>query len=212
MNEVVFNTLKEKDFIVKNYIIKVATELKLSLNETLLLIYFSNQEVPTLNIENITSSLYLTQNEIMESFSRLIGINLITVNVIKNDKGIREEVISLDNILKSVTNEITKKHKSLEKDDLYKIFEREFSRPISSMECEIITEWLNSGYSKELIIEALRDSIYNGYRSFKSISSKLEYWREKGYKNKKDISEGLKNNTEDNILTELFDYNYLDEE
>ena len=43
MNEVVFKTLKEKDFIIKNYLIKVALELKLSLNETLLLVYFMNQ-------------------------------------------------------------------------------------------------------------------------------------------------------------------------
>ena len=40
MNEVVFKTLKEKDFIVKNYLLKVAADLKLTLNDTLLLIYF----------------------------------------------------------------------------------------------------------------------------------------------------------------------------
>ena len=40
MNEVVFKTLKEKDFIIKNFLIKVALELKLSLNETILLVYF----------------------------------------------------------------------------------------------------------------------------------------------------------------------------
>lgn len=83
MNEVVFKTLKEKDFIVKNFLIKVAIELKLSLNETVLLIYFMNQEEPTLNIENITSNMYLTEHEVMEAFSRLTSINLITVNVIK---------------------------------------------------------------------------------------------------------------------------------
>ena len=58
MNEVVFKTLKEKDFIIKNFLIKVALELKLSLNETILLVYFMNQEEPTLNIENITSNVY----------------------------------------------------------------------------------------------------------------------------------------------------------
>lgn len=83
MNEVVFKTLKEKDFIIKNFLIKVALELKLSLNETILLVYFMNQEEPTLNIENITSNVYLNEEEIMQAYSRLIGINLVTVKVIK---------------------------------------------------------------------------------------------------------------------------------
>ncbi len=212
MNEVVFKTLKEKDFIVKNFLIKVAIELKLSLNETVLLIYFMNQEEPTLNIENITSNMYLTEHEVMEAFSRLTSINLITVNVIKKEDGTRVEVISLDNIIKQATTDITKKHTSLEKDNLFEIFEREFARPLSTMEFEIINEWLNEGFSKEMIIEALKESVYNGYHSLKNISSQLQYWQEKGYKNKSDIAKGLKSESDSSVLTELFDYNWLDDE
>lgn len=212
MNEVVFKTLKEKDFIVKNFLIKVATELKLSLNETILLIYFMNQEEPTLNIENITSNMYLTENEIMEAFSRLVSINLISINVIKREDGTRDEVISLDNIIKQATTDITKKHASREKDNLFNIFEREFARPLSTMEFEIINEWLNEGFSKEMIIEALKESVYNGYHSLKNISSQLLYWKEKGYKNRSDITKGLRSESDSSVLTELFDYNWLDEE
>ena len=93
MNEVVFKTLKEKDFIIKNFLIKVALELKLSLNETILLVYFMNQEEPTLNIENITSNVYLNEEEIMQAYSRLIGINLVTVKLIKKENGMRKEII-----------------------------------------------------------------------------------------------------------------------
>lgn len=212
MNEVVFKTLKEKDFIVKNFLIKVAIELKLSLNETVLLIYFMNQEEPTLNIENITSNMYLTENEIMEAFSRLVSINLISINVIKKEDGTRVEVISLDNIIKQATTDITKKHASREKDNLFNVFEREFARPLSTMEFEIINEWLNEGFSKEMIIEALKESVYNGYHSLKNISSQLLYWKEKGYKNKSDITKGLRSESDNSVLTELFDYNWLDEE
>lgn len=212
MNEVVFKTLKEKDYIVKNFLIKVATELKLSLNETILLIYFMNQEEPTLNIENITSNMYLTENEIIEAFSRLVSINLININVIKKEDGTRAELISLDNIIKQATTDITKKHTSNEKDNLFNIFEREFARPLSTMEFEIINEWLNEGFSKEMIIEALKESVYNGYHSLKNISSLLLYWKEKGYKNKSDISKGLRSESDNSANTELFDYNWLDEE
>lgn len=212
MNEVVFKTLKEKDFIIKNFLIKVALELKLSLNETILLVYFMNQEEPTLNIENITSNVYLTEEEIMQAYSRLIGINLVTVKVIKKENGMRKEIISLDNIIRYVTTDITKKHATVEKENLFDVFEREFGRTLSTMEFEIINEWMDSGFSKELILEALKESIYDGYRSLKSISTKLEYWKEKGYKNRHDINKGLKEEAENTLFPELFDTNWLDDD
>ena len=209
MNEVVFKTLKEKDFIIKNFLIKVALELKLSLNETILLVYFMNQEEPTLNIENITSNVYLNEEEIMQAYSRLIGINLVTVKVIKKENGMRKEIISLDNIIRYVTTDITKKHATVEKENLFDVFEREFGRTLSTMEFEIINEWMDSGFSKELI---LKESIYDGYRSLKSISTKLEYWKEKGYKNRHDINKGLKEEAENTLFPELFDTNWLDDD
>ena len=211
-NEVVFKTLKEKDFIIKNFLIKVALELKLSLNETILLVYFMNQEEPTLNIENITSNVYLNEEEIMQAYSRLIGINLVTVKVIKKENGMRKEIISLDNIIRYVTTDITKKHATVEKENLFDVFEREFGRTLSTMEFEIINEWMDSGFSKELILEALKESIYDGYRSLKSISTKLEYWKEKGYKNRHDINKGLKEEAENTLFPELFDTNWLDDD
>lgn len=212
MNEVVFKTLKEKDFIIKNFLIKVALELKLSLNETLLLIYFMNQEEPTLNIPNITSNIYLNEKEIMEAFSKLISIDLITVKVEKDEDGVRKEIISLDNIIRYVTTDITKNHNNHENENLFSTFEREFGRPLSTMEFEIINEWLDTGYSKELILESLRECVYNGYKSLKSISSQLEYWKEKGLTTKEDIEKNLKETAEKSEPLDLFDYNWLEDE
>ena len=170
MNEVVFNTLKGKDFVVKNFLIKVATELKLSLNETLLLIYFLNQEEPTLNIQNITNNIYLSEEEIMEAFTRLMGINLISVEVIKMRDGTRSEIISLDNIFKHVTSEITKTHQESQKENLFDVFESEFARPLSPMEFELINDWLTQGIDESLIIAALKEATYNGAKSLRYIT------------------------------------------
>lgn len=211
MNEVVFKTLKEKDFIVKNYIIRLAIDLKLSLNETILIIYFSNQEEPTLNIENITSTTSLTQEQIMEAFSKLTAINLISVNVEKLSDGSRQEIISLDNLIKHATENITTTHKEKENTNLFEIFEREFGRQLSAMEFEIINEWIESGYNKELIEEALKESIYNGVKSLKYISKILQSWKELGYKTKKDINKSFKENSNDTLLENLYNTNWLDE-
>lgn len=212
MNEVVFKTLKEKDFIIKSYLIKIATELKLSLSETLLLVYFMNQDEPQLNVPNIMATIYLSEQEIIEAFSKLESIGLITINVTKSADGTVNEIISLDNIIKQVTTDITKSHKKETDTNLFEVFEREFGRQLSTMEYEIINEWLNTGYSKELIIEALRESIYNGVKSLKYISKILLSWKEKGIKSKNDVNNSYKDESLERTSVNLFSYNWLDEE
>lgn len=212
MNEVVFKTLKEKDFIVKNFLIKLSVELNLTLNDTLLLIYFMNQEEPTLNLPNISQTIYLSEEQILESFHKLIGIKLITMKIEKDSKGVRKEVISLDNTIKFATSDITSKHRSVEKENIFEKFETEFGRALSPMEYEIINDWIEKGVSKELIIQALREAIYNGAKSLRYINKILLAWQEKGYKTKNDINEGLKKESEETVLTDLIDFNWLDEE
>ena len=107
MNEVVFKTLKQKDFIVKSFVLKVATELNLSLSDTILLIYLSNQEIPMLDVENIELTTYLKQEQILESFQKLVTLGLIESKVEKNADGKLGEVISLDNLIQNVTQDIT---------------------------------------------------------------------------------------------------------
>lgn len=211
MNEVVFNTLKEKDFIVKPFLIKITKELNLSLNEFMLLIYFYNQEEPILNIEHINKTMGIKEEEIMESFTRLTAINLIEVKMIKDDKGIKKEVISLDNIIKNVTADITKNIKTKEDNTIYSEFESEFGRPLSRMEYEIINDWLGNNTNTELILEALRLAVYNGTLNFRYISAILTDWRKKGYKSKSDLSTGLKNTNEDKSLTDLLESDWLNE-
>ena len=177
MNDLVFNTLKEKDFIVKSYLLKVSVSLNLNLNDFILLIYFTN---------------------------------LIEITMKKDGNGLVHEVINLDNIIKSVTSDITREHKKNEKTNLFSLFEKEFVRPLSPMEYEIINEWIRSGISEELISEALKEAILNGVKSIRYIDKILLSWKEKGYKSASDVRSSLKK--EDESTPELFSYNWLEDE
>lgn len=211
MDEIVFKTLKAKDYIIKNYIIKIAKELNLSLNEFILLIYFYNQEEPVLDCAAISKSTSMTEEEIMEAFSRLNGIKLIDIIIMKDEKGVRKETISLDNIIKEAANEITQSIKTVEESDIYSKFEADFGRPLRRTEYEIINEWIEDGFSKELILEALHQAVYNGALSLRYISAILLDWKKKGYKTKDEISTGLKSDTDSNMLIDLFDSDWLNE-
>lgn len=67
----------------------------------------------------------------------------------------------------------------LEKKDnnLFSLFENEFGRPLSSLEGEMIAQWLdNDRYGEEMIREALREAVLSGKYNFKYIDRILFEW------------------------------------
>lgn len=211
MNDVVYKILKEKDFIMKNYLIRAATELKLTLNDTLLIMYFMNQDEPTLDIANIKTSIHISEEEIMESFTKLTSLNLITINVVKNTNGMRTEVISCDNILRQVTTDITNSHKEEKKENLFTKIENELGH-LSSIEYQIIDDWLNQGFSEDMIEEALKEAVYNNTKSLRYINKILVTWKAKGITSRNDLVHNNKKDSEDSLLIDLVDSNWLDED
>ena len=185
--------------------------MDLSLNEAILIIFFMNQETPILDIDGIKEEAYLSEEEIMEAYEKLVTLGILETKIV-NQNGIREEIISLDNIIKSVSQDITKEGKKKLTVDLFQKFEEEFGRPLSPMEYEIINSWLDKGTSEELILEALKEAIYNNVKSLRYIEKILLNWKDKGYKNKSDVSNGLIQESQDNVLTDLYDFNWLDNE
>lgn len=60
---------------------------------------------------------------------------------------------------------------------LFAVFEREFGRPISPMEAETIAGWLDQDkYAEELILFALKESVFAGKLSFRYMDRILLEW------------------------------------
>ncbi len=206
MNNVIYKALKKKDYLIKNYLIEVAHELSLDLNDLLLLIYFTNQEVPTFDLDNIKHNIYLSEDEAIASYDKLLELNLIESKDIKNKEGIMEQIISTDNILKYVTNDIQKDIKKEIKNNIFEEIENEFGRTLSPMEFEVVNSWLDK-YDESLIHEALKEAVLSNAKSFRYITRILEAWNEKGVKTAKDIVK--KQQTTDNKRIDLFEYDWL---
>lgn len=207
MNNVIYDTLRKKDFVVKNYLVKVSHELSLDLNDMLLLIYFMNQENPTLDFEHINKTIYLTEEEAMESYDKLLELSLVESKTIKNEAGVMDEVISTDNIFKYATEEIQRKIKNETKNNIFEEIESEFGRPLSPMEFEAINGWLGK-YDESLIHEALKEAVFNNAKSLRYITRILEAWTDKGYKTSSDIK---REKNLDNTMVELFTYDWMND-
>lgn len=206
MNNVIFNTLKKKDYVVKNYLIKVSHELSLDLNDMLLLIYFMNQDNPTLDLEKIKENIYLSEEEAMNSYDKLLELSLIESKTVTIN-GVMDEVISTDNIFKYATDDLQRDIKQEKKSNIFEELESEFGRTFSPMEYEVINGWLKK-YDESLIHEALKEATFSNAKSLRYMTRVLEAWANKGYKNSEDVR-GEKNL--DNTMVDLFTYDWLDD-
>ena len=210
-NEIIYDFIKNKDFIIRPFLFKTIKSNNLSTNETMLLIYLINQENPQMDIPQISSITSLTNEEILEAFSNLTDKNLVNTEI-KKENDMVIEVISLDRVYKEAATMINNNNKEQTKETIFDIFEKEFNRKLTPMEYEFINAWVGSGMNEEIIIEALKEATYNGVSNLRYIDKIIHEWNKNGYKTIEDIrNRNTNNNNKKDNKVEIFDYNWLDE-
>ena len=208
-NEVIYNIIKNKDYIIRPFLFKIIKENNLSINETLLIIYLSNQEHPELELSLINSITTLSNEEIISAFSSLTSKGLISTEIKKDGDKVIEE-ISLDGIYKMAAININKKVTKTQEKNIFELFESEFGRTLSPMEYEFINAWINSGMNEDIIKEALKEATYNGVSNLRYIDKIIYEWNKRGYK----TVEQVRNNKfkkEEKEEKVFFDYDWLNE-
>ena len=204
---------KYQKYITNSLFIKKALSLKLSLEEFLMLTYFDNDYNNYLNMDELSKNIGISSEKAYEIFTSLLSKKLIDIKTEKDIEGRLIEKVNLDNFYKMILEEEIKTEKQEKKNDIYEEFETEFARPITSMEYEIINAWLEHNYSEELIIGALKEAVYNGVRNLRYIDKILYEWNKKGFKTMNDVNNHLeKREIREKEDSELFDYNWLDDE
>ena len=201
-----------KKLVVETMFIGETLKLNLSLKEFFVLLYFDNIYDEVFDMKIVAKTLNMKEEDVLTAYGSLVTKNLIKVNAEKDCFGKIREKVCLDNFYNEIKNDYKMKEKEVTKEDIYSVFEKEFGRTLSSMDCEIINAWIENGFSEELILSALKEAVYNGATSLRYIDKVLYGWRKKNIKNKQDIikdKEKFKNRQKENV--ELFDYNWLDD-
>lgn len=196
MKEQLIKILSSKKMVLSTYLIKVALEAKLSLNEFLVLVYFDNSFNSTLDIELIGNTLGLDEGSIMEAFNGLMIKGLVNIETCKDLENRMQEVVTLCGVYDLVCDDVEEVTQEEVKTDIFKVFEKELGRTISSMELELINGWLTIGTPEELILGALREAVYNGVTNFKYIDRIIYEWDKKGFKTMDDVNKHLKSRRE----------------
>ena len=165
------------------------------------------------DVNAFTEEIDMEKYKIMSIISSLEEKKVISIELIKNQFGKKEEYINLDLLYGKIMSIYLNVNKEIKEDtNLYAIFENELGRTLSPMEYEIIKGWTMDNFSSELITLALKEAVYNGVSNLRYIDKVLYEWRKKNIKTKEDIikdKERYHKNKKEKV--EVFDYNWLDE-
>lgn len=216
MSEKLINYLKEKPIIIPRVLLTNYSKLNITAEELIVLIYLmdkGNNMIYDINL--FVKELSLNKRKVIELINNLVEKNVLNITINKNSDNVSEEYLNLDMLYRKITNIILDKElpSSTNNEDLFTIFEKEFGRTISPTEYEKINSWLNEDIDKTLIVEALKEAVYNSTTSLRYIETILYSWKKKGIKTKEDVNkERIRYKKSKNEVIEVPDFDWVNNE
>ncbi|MBA4542180.1 MULTISPECIES: DnaD domain protein [Thermoactinomyces] len=160
----------------------------LSETEVMLLIhilFFQEKEqklFPT--VSELEMRMNLTQEQIVDMIQRLVRGGYLRIEHEVNEYGVRSERYSLVPLMQQLVSSFIDRDSAEEEldgetyDRVFQLFEQEFGRPLSPMECQMLARWIDEdGYSQELIESALREAVFCSKLNFRYIDRILFEWQ-----------------------------------
>ena len=214
---------RQGHIVIPLFLLQHYKELKLEINAFIFLMYlYSLGNKFVFDPLKFSAELNLTTKDVMNYIGILSDKNFISVDVMKNEKGLMEEVVLLDNFYKKLSlitmDEVNQVSRS-ENSNIFEIVEKEFGRTLSPIEYEIIKAWLDNGMDEELIKEAIKEATYNGVSNLRYIDKILYEWGKNGIKTVSDVVDNRKkrakareNETSDVDIDEIVDWDWSADE
>lgn len=142
--------------------------------------------------------------------NQLVSRGFILIETKQNDQGQMSDTYNLLPIFQKIEQLKTKQQEKQQEiseekivKQLYQSFEKEFGRPLSPIELEMIGQWLETDhYSPELIYLALREAVLNQAYSLKYIDRILLAWERKNITTKEQVAQDQKKRKQNLIQNE----------
>ena len=211
--------LKSGHLVVPFVFLKNYKKFELTMEEFIFLMYFYHLgERFLLNPELYCNDLGLELSVVMNYISVLTDKGFIQVDVLKNEKGVIEEYVTLEPFFQKM--ELIFMDEAIqnkEESNIFEVIEKEFGRTISPMEYEIIKAWLDNNMSEEIITEAVREATFNGVSNLRYIDKILFEWNKKGITTVQEV-EAMRKKREKkeekgiDIDMDIVDWNWFDDD
>lgn len=214
MNKKLNKVIGDGNIVIPLYILKDFKKLNLTMEEFIFLMYLYNKsDKVDFNPDKIANDLNIDIMEVMGYVSILTDKGYLSLDIIK-DNNILEEVINLSNFYDKISVLLMNNQDEVQDSkSLYKYIEKELSRPINSIEIEMIDGWIQNKIDDSLIKEAIKIAIKDGVYNLKYIDKILFDWKSRGITSVQEINNSFKEEKNDFINNvDLDEWNWLDDE
>lgn len=215
MKDKLINILKSKMIYYPLYLYRYRIQLDLSDSNFIFLTYLMNYgERISFNVEKFSKELNIDDQEVFEKIEKLRKKKFIEITTIEKEKNLKEDEISFMPLYKKLSDIIiSEENEDYNDEELLTDIEKSFGRALSPIEVEFIMNWNKKGYSNEIILAAIKETILNGANSLKYADKILFEWNKKGIRTIEEIEKEKQDFRLGNIKKQedIFDYDWLDE-
>lgn len=172
-----------KRFIEKNIVdfseLLLNNYYKLGLDETdavilIKLRYLMNKNVPFISPKQLSETLSISSQTTAKRLNALIDKEILRLELVRGENGKERESYSLDRIYELILLSDEPKEKMTKEKELVELFETEFNKPLSVLDIQTITKWLNEDkYTFDQIKDALFLAVKARRKSIKYVDGIL---------------------------------------
>ncbi|NJP38899.1 DnaD domain-containing protein [Alkalicoccus luteus] len=194
MDEKLLNLLQEKPFVLPALFFKSYKQLGLTDEEFLLVLHIhqlSEEGVTFPSPEMLAGRMTADENNISSILRQLLRKGLIEIKEQpRSSTAMIQEEMTLQPLYRKMAESAGqpseadgREQSEIEEGRLFQRFEEEFGRPLSSIEMEMISMWLDEDkHTCELIQSALKEAVISSKLNFRYIDRILFEWKRKGIK------------------------------
>lgn len=213
MFENVMTLLKKRNLVVPGTLFFNTSKLGINYDELYFLIYVINLSNLEFDMNKIGKELNMKPKNILKLVNDLSEKNLLKLDIVKKNTDV-SEYINIDGLYQKIAFICMGKEETENiKTTLYDEFEKEFKRPLTPREFQIINTWKEVGYMDETILLALKEASYNEVFSIAYVDKILNNWDKKGIRTKEDVERNREefSKKKEEIISMDEDYDWLNE-
>lgn len=214
MKDKLINVLKTRMIYYPLYLYRYRIELDLSDSNFIFLTYLMNfGDKFSFDLERFSKDLNIEPEEVFERIESLRKSKFIEISTIEKERKLKEEEITLLPLYKKISDIIISEEDDKEnEEELLTDIEKSFGRTLSPIEVDFIMNWNKKGYSNEIILSAIKETILNGANNLKYADKILFEWNKKGIKTVEDVEKDKLEFRLGNVKSdEIYDYDWLNE-
>ncbi|TCS93818.1 DnaD domain protein [Hazenella coriacea] len=154
-----------------------------------IMLYQEKEQNSFPTVRELEERMSCSTDEIMGIIQRLVRGGFLKIEEETNEHGVRCERYSISPLLQQLIASFVERHgeEKTNSDEVYgnvfRLFEQEFGRALSPMECQLLAKWIDEDHCPEPLIEAaLREAVFCGKVNIRYIDRILLEWQRNGVK------------------------------